>query len=216
MPFSPQMLDFLTENVMRNDKEWYRENRERCRELVDIPLAEFSQKVHEYLLKTDPLIDKVHISRIFRDARRLRGRSFFRENMWVSFGRVRDLYKSLPAFYFDISPRGAEYGCGYYVPEAETMENMRKMILAGSPLFEKAKKCLSKNRSFALYGDMYKRSKFPDSSPEDRLWLDRKTIGVTAFSDDWELIFSDGYADYVGKELSKLKAFYEFIITAGE
>ena len=214
MAFSAQMLDFLTENVLHNDREWYKEHREDCRRLVDRPLADFAARVNGYIVKTDPLIDKVHISRIFRDARILRGRPFFRENMWVSFGREKDLYKSLPAFYFDISPNGAEYGCGYYVPPADAMNNMRMMIKAGNPQYIKAKECLSRCPSFSLYGDMYKKSKFPDSPEEDRQWLDRKTIGVFARSEDWELIFSEDYADFVGKELSGLADFYTFILGA--
>ncbi len=214
MAFSAQMLDFLTENVLHNDKTWYKENRDRCAELVDKPLAEFSARVNKYIVKIDSSIDKVHISRIYRDARYLNGRPYFRENMWVTFGRVKDLYKSLPAFYFDISPDGAEYGSGFYVPTSEAMASLRKMITSGNMLYHKAKSCVENSGGFELYGDLYKKNRFPDAKPEDLDWLNRKTIGVTERSDDWELIFSEDYADHVGKRLSEMADFYNFVLTA--
>ena len=214
MPFSPQMLDLLTENVLRNDKQWYRDNRDRFKELVETPLAEFAERVNSYIVKADPTIDKVHISRIYRDARFLGGKSFFRENMWVSFGRVKDLYKSLPAFYFDISPQGAEFGNGFYVADTATMVQLRSMITAGSPKFNKALAAFEKAKDFELYGDLYKKSRFPDSPEKLRNWLDRKTIGVFSRAEDWDLIFSADYADHVGKRLTAVKDVYDLFLSA--
>lgn len=214
MPFSPQMLDFLSENMLRDDKMWYKEHRDDFKRLVEAPMKEFTDTVTGYVQKVDKNIDQIHISRIFRDARRLRGRSYFRDNMWVSFGRVQDLYKSLPAFYFDISPKGAEYGFGYYVPPSEAMAAMRNMIISGSPLYASAKKWFKKQKEFVLYGDLYKRDRFPDASEEDKNFLNRRNIGITAFSENWDEIFSDGYADKVGKRLESAKPFYDLIMAA--
>ena len=213
MSFSAQMLDFLSENVMRDDKEWFKANKAEFERLVMEPMRRFSVTVLPYITAIDSGIDKIHISRIYRDTRFVHGGSVFRENMWVSFGRVKDLYKSLPAFYFDISPNGAEYGCGYYVPPDGAMQRMRETIVAGDPGYIAANDAL-KASSFELYGDKYKRSKFPDRSDEEREWLERKSIGVFRRRTDWDAVFSDDFADIVGKDLSSVKDIYHFLYKA--
>ncbi|MBQ8979262.1 MAG: DUF2461 family protein, partial [Oscillospiraceae bacterium] len=65
---------------------------------------------------------------------------------------------------------------------------------------------------FEMYGDKYKRSKFPDRTQAEREWLDRKTIGIQRRRTDWENIFSEGFADETGKELTAVKPFYDFLL----
>ena len=129
MPFSPQTIDFLTMNRLNDSKLWFNEHKDDYRRFVAEPFREFTEKLLPEMQKIDPLINSVRISRIYRDARYSRGKSVFRENMWCTFGRTRELYYSLPCFYFDISANGFEYGCGFYEPARETMDAMREMTV---------------------------------------------------------------------------------------
>ena len=98
MPFSPQTIDFLTMNRLNDSKLWFNEHKDDYRRFVAEPFREFTEKLLPEMQKIDPLINSVRISRIYRDARYSRGKSVFRENMWCTFGRTRELYYSLLLF----------------------------------------------------------------------------------------------------------------------
>lgn len=216
MPFSPRTLDFLFENSLNDSKSWFNEHRNDYNEFVLEPFKEFTEALTPAMKKIDEHIDHVKISRIYRDARYAKGKSIFRENMWCTFGRGRDLYKALPAFYFDISGNGFEYGCGFYVASSETMNNMRSMILSGSPYFAAALEAYNNQDVFELYGDKYKRNRYPDESEEKCDWLNRKTIGLSALSKDWELLFSDRLYEKIAADFTAAAPIYNFFLTAEE
>ncbi len=216
MPFSPETLDFLFENRLNDSKTWFTEHKNDFNRLVKEPFAEFTEAMKPYIAEIDELAVTCRVSRIYRDARYSKGKSVFRENMWCTFSRVRDLYKSLPAFYFDISGNGFEYGCGYYMASADTMDAIRQLIISDSPYFAAADEALRTQDVFELYGDMYKRNRFPDESEEKCLWLNRKTIGLTTLSTDWKLLFSDRLADKIGEDFTKIAPVYDLFIKAEE
>lgn len=216
MPFSPRTLDFLFENSLNDSKSWFNDHRNEYNEYIAAPFKDFTEALTPAMKEIDEHITHIKISRIYRDARYARGKSIFRENMWCTFSRGRDLYKSLPAFYFDISGNGFEYGCGFYVASAEAMNNMRSMILSGSPYFEAALEAYKAQDTFELYGDKYKRNKYPDESEEKCDWLNRKTIGLFTLSKDWELLFSDKLYEKIAADFAAVAPVYDFFIKAEE
>lgn len=216
MPFSAKTLDFLFENRMNDSKAWFTEHKEDYIRLVKEPFIEFTEALKPYIADIDSQMNTVRISRIYRDARFAKGRSVFRENMWCTFSRVRDLYKALPAFYFDISANGFEYGCGYYTASAESMDALRKLIISDNAAFAAALEAYNSQDIFELYGDMYKKNHFPGESEEKCFWLNRKTIGLTALSTDWELLFSDRLAEKIGEDFKKAAPVYDLFMKAEE
>lgn len=216
MPFSAKTLDFLFENRLNDSRNWFNEHKSDYTEYVKKPFEEFTAKLRPYIADIDEQCNVVRISRIYRDARYAKGKSIFRENMWCTFGRVRDYYQSLPCFYLDISANSFEYGCGYYMASTDTMNAYRQLILENSPAFSAALEAYKKQDIFELFGDMYKRNRFPNESEEKCLWLNRKSIGVTALSKDWELLFSDSLADKIGEDLTKIAPIYDLFMKAEE
>lgn len=216
MPFSPKTLDFLFENRLNDSRSWFNEHREEYNSYVAKPFKEFTEALTPAMKSIDELISYVKISRIYRDARYAAGKSVFRENMWCTFSRGKDLYKSLPAFYFDISEKGFEYGCGFYVASAETMNNMRSLILNDSPFFAAALEAFDSQDIFELYGDMYKREKYPDESEEKRNWLNRKTIGLFTLSKDWDMLFSDRLSEKIAADFAGIAPVYDLFMKAEE
>lgn len=216
MPFSPRTIDFLFENRLNDSKSWFAEHRSEYDTYVAKPFKEFTEALTPTVKEIDEQINCVKISRIYRDARYAKGKSVFRENMWCTFSRVRDLYKSLPAFYFDISEKGFEYGCGFYVASADTMNNMRSLILNNSPVFSAALEAFNSQKTFELYGEMYKRERFPDETEEKRNWLGRKTIGLSALSKDWDMLFSDKLPEKIAADFAAIAPVYDLFIKSEE
>lgn len=216
MPFSPQTLDFLFENRLNDSKTWFHEHKQDYEKYVADPLKGFASEVMKRLYEVDEQLVYSRISRIYRDARFAKGKSIFRENMWCVFSRARDLYKSLPAFYFDVSPEGFSYGCGYYYAATETMDAIRSLIIDDSIDFIAALDAYKSQNVFELYGDMYKRNHFPEQNEEKCLWLNRKTIGLSVSSTDWDMLFSDGLACKIAESFKSIAPIYNFFLKAEE
>ena len=184
------------------------------------PMQDLVECLSPLMLDIDPQLicqPKIgkSISRIHRDTRFSRDKSIFRDHMWCSF--VRDKKQCggyLPEFYFSISPQGFSFGCGYYKTDTESMEAMRKMIVNRDALFMKAFRAVNSQDVFALYGDMYKRSKFPDQPEKYRQWLDRKSLCVLHDSQDFDLLFSDELGEWLREKFAALRPVYNFFIKA--
>lgn len=215
MPFSSNTLDFLIQNRLNNSRTWFKENRSDYEEYVIAPMKELTERLLTVIADIDEQAGLMRISRVNRDTRFIKDGFLYRENMWCTFGRSRELYQALPAFYCDISPEGFEYGCGYYCASTATMNGMRKMILENNPLFEAAASSLRES-CFSLYGDLYKRDHYPDQPREKSDWLNRKTIGVTSLCHDWDLIFSASLADKIGSDFKAIASIYEFFMRIEE
>lgn len=216
MPFSPSTLDFLFENRLNDSKSWFNEHRDDYNNYVTKPFNDFTEALTPAMQNIDSLISHIRVSRIYRDARYARGKSIFRENMWCTFSRTHDLYRSLPSFYFEISGNGFDYGCGYYIAATESMNDLRSLILNDSPYFTAALEAFESQSTFDLYGDMYKRDRYPAESDTKKNWLNRKTIGISARSKDWELLFSDRLADKIAADFESIAPIYDLFLKAEE
>ncbi len=212
MPFSAESLDFLFENCLNDSKTWFNEHKEDYKKYVTEPFAEVVNGLTETMKSIDDKIvcDPKKLSRIYRDARYSRGKSIFRDYVWYTFSRPREERSPQMGFYFSISPNGFDYGCGFYCADGGIMDEYRRLILNGDKAFVKALKAYRSQDVFSLYGDMYKRSKFPEESPEKQDWLNRKNIGVSCESKDFGLLFGDGLISKLAVDFKSIAPLYEF------
>lgn len=223
MPFSPEGLDFLIENKLRNDREWFREHREVYERTLLDPLRETVSRLAPVFEEIDPAIlcePKVGrcISRIFRDTRFSRDKSIFRANLWCAFERPRAggrAEEKAPAFFFDISPDGLELGCGYYRMSPATRDAVKTLVLSGSPAFRAAQRALE-GGGFTLAGEAYKRTRFADRPASERQWLDRRDLCALEQNTDFPLIFSDALFAYLEERIRALAPVYAFFRAAEE
>ncbi|MDE5859763.1 MAG: DUF2461 domain-containing protein [Oscillospiraceae bacterium] len=213
MPFSAGTLDFLFENMMNDSKVWFNEHKEDYKQKVVEPFAELVTDLTDTMLKIDGqlICDPKKISRIYRDARYAKGKFIFRDHLWYTFSRTRDAYDTA-GFYFSISPNGFDYGCGFYWASTETMERLRGLILSDDKLFKQALKAYKNQNVFTLYGDMYKRNHYPDESAEKQDWLNRKVLGLSCESKDFDLLFSDRLAERVAEDFKAIAPIYKFFM----
>ena len=95
------------------------------------PLKELGAEVQEELHRRQPESQfNVHVSRIYRDARRLHGRGPYKDHLWFTLRPPVEQWATVePVFYFEIYPEGYEYGMGYYCPKPSLMAAYRQHIL---------------------------------------------------------------------------------------
>ncbi len=215
MPFSAQSLDFLFENMLNDSKVWYNEHKEDYKKLIVEPFAEFISEMTGTMLEIDErfICDPKKLSRLYRDARYSRGKSIFRDYVWYSFRQPKG-ERPLPEFYFSISPNGFDYGCGLYCADTSTLESMRRLILEDDKSFKEALKAYKSQDVFALYGDLYKRSRYPEESADKQDWLNRKNMGVSCESKDFKLLFSDRLAGKIASDFKAIAPIYRFYLKA--
>lgn len=217
--FTPETFDFLVENKMMNSKEWFHEHKSIYDERVLKPLTELAMALGDMIavmdekIITTPKINKT-ISRIYRDTRFSKDKSLFRDSVWLSFKRDKKEFLHYPEFYVVMTPEMLLYGCGYYYTKPETMKCIRELILQDDPMYKKALKAYRSQSVFTVDGDGYKRSKFPDQPEEKRLWLDKKSISFSRYSQDFSLVFSSALAETLCRDLVLMKDVYDFLIYA--
>lgn len=221
MPFDAKGLDFLTENRLMNSREWYHQHKDVYTRHVLQPMQEFVSALAPTMLEIDPQFIVTPavgrtISHINRDTRFTKDKSLYRANIWCVFIRDKKLYDGLPSFFFDVSPGGYSYGCGYYKASAASMELMREMILRDDPLWLAMQAAYNEQGVFALYGERYKKHRYPAEPPEKQRWLDLKNIGFEATGHDPELLYSGRITEVVREQFALLAPMYRFMIRAEE
>lgn len=211
--FTKEALQFLFENRMNNSKQWYDSHKDVYKKLVYNPFVDLVMEMAPTMTGIDDGIITVPtkiISRVRRDTRFTKDKTFYRDNVWISFLRDKSRMSSSPCYWFELGQRGTSYGVGYYGAERSSMEHMREMILDRHPAFMSALSCYESQSEFVIGGEMYKRSKFPDQPENLKTWLDRKNIFFESVQKDFELAFSRDLPERLGKGFLKLKPIYDF------
>jgi len=211
MGFTEKTLGFISENYMRNDREWFKQHKGDYEALVLAPFAKLLETLAPVMEKIDDklICTPKCVSRIYRDARYVKGGAVFRDSLWCSVHRKKaSAYDLLPEFYFYISLEGFGYGCGYYRTGTASMEQLRKMALSGDKVFTAAKRAFEKQDRFYLGGEMYKKNRFPDCAPDLLDWVNRKSICVCYDSTDSGELFDEKLFERVAQDMQDIAPIY--------
>ncbi len=213
--FSKEALKFLFENKMNNSKEWYEEHKAQYRKYVYDPFVELVKELSPAVAEIDSSIITIPskiISRVRRDTRFTKDKSLYRDNVWIVFLRDKSQMSTSPCFWFELGQYGISYGVGYYGANTGSMVRMREMIVDRHPAFMAALMAYENQNEFAVGGETYKRSKFPDQPDNLRQWLDRKNIYFQNVHNDFKLAFSKELPDVLKSGFKRLKPIYDFLL----
>ena len=127
--FSQNAIDFLWGISLNNERGWFMAHKQDFTDYVDVPMRELGKAVFSALAEDYPKQDwRLHVCRIYRDARRLHGRGPYKEHLWFTIERPHERFESVPALYFELAPNYYSYGCGYWDAGAATMAKLRARI----------------------------------------------------------------------------------------
>ena len=90
------------------------------------------------------------------------------------------------------------------------------MILHHDVNYLTAKHVIDNEKTFSLYGENYKRSRFPQASLDDQNWLNRKNIGASFSCNDFTALFDGTFYDIMINDLKRIAPFYYFLRVAEE
>ena len=155
--FTQGAVDFLWGIRFNNERSWFLAHKEEYRTLVEQPMRELGDQVHQAMEELCPELGlNLHVSRIYRDARRLYGRGPYKDHLWFTLRRPREEWVSLPAFYFEIAPEYYSFGMGCYDATPVTMAKLRARIDRDPKPVEQLARKLEKS-PLQLEGELYKR-----------------------------------------------------------
>jgi len=211
--FSPRTIDFMWNLRLNNRKDWFEANKESFKQDFQTPMKTLGQDVFERIMADYSKYDFIHkVSRIYKDARRVRGGEPYRCNLWFSIEKPSEEWTSTPVFWFELSPESWSYGLGYYQAKAITMAKFRARIDRDPKKFEKLIAPLEKQNEFTLSGDEYKRKKeAPLLKTAD--WYNKKSFSLIHEQQNGEELFSSELADRLVSGYQFLMPFYDYFIT---
>ena len=125
--FSKQTADFLWELSFNNERPWFLAHREDFERALHAPFKALAHDLYEEMSRRFPDEElRVHLSRIYRDARRLFGRGPYKDHLWFTITPL-GAGDYGPTFWFEIGAAEYSYGLGFWAPGAATMEALRDL-----------------------------------------------------------------------------------------
>ena len=198
--FTNETSEFLWDLAFHNERPWFLEHKEQFLRVLKEPFDELGRETLSLMRQRHPEGNwQLHISRIYRDARRLYGRGPYKDHLWLT------IWDGLPgednpAFWFELSAASWMYGVGLYDTAPERMEAWRAYIRANAGQMERLARRLDRNKTFSLAGEDYKRPK-GDVGELLNPWYNKRWPGITAEFDfggdalrpELPSILADGY-----------------------
>ena len=207
--FSQNAIDFLWGISLNNERGWFMAHKQDFTDYVDIPMRELGKAVFSALAEDYPKQDwRLHVCRIYRDARRLFGRGPYKDHLWFTLWTGEDRHNS-PVFWFELSPASFSYGVGFYTATAEQMAALRRYIDANPAEMERLAKRVAKSE-FHLEGEPYKRLK-KDVGEVLNPWYNRKWISLCAEYDHGGALYTGELPQVLLDAYEKLMPVYKLL-----
>lgn len=185
--FTERAQDFLWGIRMNNEREWFLAHKQEFVDYVQTPMNMLAEEVfRQFEAKHQKLGLELHVSRIYRDARRLFGKGPYKDHLWLSLRRPKsDRWTLRPEFWFGLEPEGYVYGMGMYAAKPVTMELFRKEIDENPKHILALTKKLERRPDLKICGSEYKRPKGTAPAPLDQ-WYNRKAPDIECDYRDWD------------------------------
>lgn len=208
--FNEKTTDFLWAIRFNNNREWFLDNKRAYIDNLQRPMNELTQDVYEIMTIKHNLNVDYHVSRIYRDARRIRSGGPYKDRLWFSLREESPDWAAIPVFFFEIEPEGYSYGMGYYIAPPATMLKFRKRLDKNPGEFEEIATKLREKKIFSIYGDEYKK---PKGKKEGILseWYNRRNIGVISERSGHKELYSPGLVQTLCGGFEALIPLYNFL-----
>lgn len=208
--FSKETESFLWDLKFNNERQWFLQNKERFENVLNQPFKELAQNTFDLLTCAFPNDGlELHISRIYRDARRLFGRGPYKDRLWFTIKNRKNGFNGA-SFFFEINPTGWCYGLGLYCEKPSQMEEFRKGVAANPAAFERLASNIEKMQGIVIQGDEYKKPK-GDFGPIINKWYNRKYVDAISNHDFEGEIFSEDLSSILASEFGRMMPMYKFL-----
>jgi uncharacterized protein (TIGR02453 family) len=211
--FTGKTIDFMWNLRFNNEKSWFDAHKDEYKAVLEKPMQELAREIFNSISAGHSELDlHLHLSRIYRDARRLHGKGPFKDHLWFSLRRQSEEWTEKPTFWFELSPESWSCGVGFYMAKASTMRKFRARIDRNPGPLEKLDHELARQKEFVLEGDDYARPKRDPGGPLSD-WYNKKTFSLIHEEKVGEAVFSPDLAKRIKRGFEFLIPYYKYFVT---
>ena len=168
--YTDQTVDVFWGIRFNNDRAWFAEHKQEFQDAVMTPTKALARELYDWFQENYPDLQlNVHISRIYRDARRLFGRGPLNDHIWFSFQNAIENRGEAPCFWFQVGADGYGCGAGWWMPAASGVQ-LRRLLDNDPKRAEKLLRQLDAQQEYTLSGPVYARPKGHAGDPVGRLY----------------------------------------------
>ena len=198
---------------LNNNKPWFEAHKDEFIRDFQNPMKALGREVYDRVAADFGERGFIHkVSRVYKDARRVRDGEPYRANLWFSIERPAEEWTSTPVFWFELAPESWSYGLGYYAARAETMAKLRARIDKNPKAFERLIAPLGAQDEFMLDGPEYARKKQAPTT-KTAAWYNKKSFSLIHTQPNGRELFSPELADRLVKGYTFLMPLYDYFIT---
>lgn len=214
--YSEQAVDFLWSLRLNNSREWFQAHKGEYEALMLRPTKDLANALFEHLRDKYPKHSwNLHISRIYRDARRLFGRGPMNDHLWFTLWADRE-EGAVPAFWFSFTPESWDCGMGCWSAGRNiVLDRFRAQVKLDPAPAEALARKLQTQEVFVLGGESFKKPKM-QTTPLLQSWVDKKWLGLEHRSRHNEISLSDQLFPFIRDGCDWLMPFYEYFLTLPE
>ncbi len=180
--YCSETLKFLKSIEKNNNKQWYEKHKMDYEKYVLEPTRNLVNELSDFMLDIDPRFEVAPsinktISRMYRDTRFSEDKSPYRSNFWIVFKRQKKEWSTQGcAYFFEVYKDWYHFGMGFYDAAPAIMSKFREQIDENPKEFLQAIDFYSKQKTFELKGENYKR--IIDSSKPEKIqdWYQKKSM----------------------------------------
>lgn len=204
--------DFLWELTFHNERPWFQDHKDEYEKVLHEPFHALAENTVELMRAefSEENFD-LHISRIYRDARRLFGRGPYKDHLWFTIFEGNHRHTEGPMFWFELSAATFSYGLGYFDVTPAEMEAFRNSIDANPARFKRLVSDAMRNGGFRVTGPEYKRQK-KDLGPILNPWYNRKRVGLEHEGDFDPDVLNPEFTDVLFRNYRHLMPLYRYFL----
>jgi uncharacterized protein (TIGR02453 family) len=217
--FPKDAVHFFEDLGRNNDKEWFRENKERYDSSVLVPSKEFVISMGERLKEIAPdivAIPQVNKSlfRLNRDTRFSPDKTPYKTHLGILLWQGSRKRMENPGYYFHIEPGKIIIGAGLYMFPKEIMEKYREAVIDDKlgPELEKIVSDLE-SKGYTVGEKKYKR--VPRGFPQDHPRAELLKFGGMAAVEEGsmpEWVFDERITDELMRRFDDMRPIQEWML----
>lgn len=209
--FSDKTVDFMWQIRFNNNKEWFEAHKDEYKSALEQPMKALGADVYERFAAAHKDLDiRLHVSRIYRDARRLHGSAPYKDHLWFTLREFEEEWTDKPVFWFELSPDNWSYGLGYYMAKPQTMAKLRKHIDTDPKPLQKLDKLLRAQQEFVLDGQQYAKPKREAGEPLAD-WYNMRSFSLIHEEPLTDVLLSASLTDRLLRGFEFLLPFYRYL-----
>ncbi len=209
----PDVLFLAAQNRFENSRSFYEAHKQELKEGFTIPMRQIAAEISAQLYEVDDKVmtDPVKmVSRIYRDSRRTKDKSLYRDNLWIMFMRNKHEWENYPCMWFEVTQNFWSYGVGMFWVDATYLELYRKALIERPQEFLKAVRDVEKTG--AMYSpDFYKKPKPGNPIPEIEPYYNIRYLSFMQQRTDFKTLESEALIDELKEIYKNFEGMYSFL-----